>query len=41
MTTVHAVTATQKIVDSPSIKDWREWKEHIKTSYHHQLELKQ
>ena len=23
MTTVHAVTATQKVVDSPSVKDWR------------------
>ena len=23
MTTVHAVTATQKTVDGPSVKDWR------------------
>lgn len=23
MTTVHAVTATQKVVDGPSMKDWR------------------
>merc|ERR1719348_2430215 len=33
MTTVHAVTATQKTVDGPSGKDWREDVEQDKTSF--------
>ncbi|KAI0495595.1 hypothetical protein KFK09_021897 [Dendrobium nobile] len=33
MTTVHATTATQKTVDGPSMKDWREAVERVRTSY--------